>query len=127
MMSKINDSESDKMTVEERLPDIIGENYENAVGHKALSWAHGFMQDHCVGQTAWLGEWGLQLQKISENVVRCVAVVDHPFSLGSLAMTKLTFETADIKLEVSPYTVVIPYVEKKDNLEGRSQAGLEVA
>ena len=99
--------------VEESLPMLDEVDYETAVSHGCLSWAHGFMQNWAVGQTHWLGSVGLHLQKIDEKVVRCIAVVDHPFSFAALAMQKVTFKMANMKMEIDPYTIVIPYVESE--------------
>ena len=110
--------------VEESLPMLDEVDYETAVSHGCLSWAHGFMQNWAVGQTHWLGNVGLHLQKVDEKVVRCIAVVDHPFSFAALAMQKVTFKMANMKMEIDPYTIVIPYVESEG--DSKDIPGLEV-
>ena len=112
------------------LPELDEVDVAAALSHENLSWAHGFMNAYRVGQTQWLGSIGVHIQKVTEDTVRCVAVVDHGFSFAGLMMLKMSFEAANIELELAPYTLVIPYipVEEGDSDDGDGSApGLEVA
>tara|TARA_B100000029_G_scaffold135270_2_gene129678 strand:+ start:2528 stop:2923 length:396 start_codon:yes stop_codon:yes gene_type:complete len=114
-------------TVVERIPDLNDADAENAVSHHQLSWTHGFMNSHKDGQTTYLESCGVHLQKVTESVARCVAVVDHPYCFGTLGMMMLSFERAGIEIQVDPYTVVIPYDdEPEENEVRRTNAGDEV-
>jgi hypothetical protein len=64
---------------------------------------------------------------VTEDTVRCVAVVDHGFSFAGLMMLKMTFEAANIEIELAPYTLVIPYRAVSDVESCESTPGLEVA
>ena len=120
-----NDNEV-KTTVADRLPELNEEDANNAVSHQQLSWAHGFMDNHKDGQMHYIKDYGVHLQKVTEEEARCVAVVDHPYCLSSLAMVALAFERAGVELQVDPYTVVIPY-EPREEADTEEVAGVEVA
>ena len=109
------------------LPELDEVDVTAALSHENLSWAHGFMDAYRVGQTQWLGSIGVHIQKVTEDTVRCVAVVDHGFSFAGLMMLKMSFEAANIELELAPYTLVIPYIPVDDVESSESATGLEVA
>ena len=109
------------------LPELDEVDVAAALSHENLSWAHGFMNAYRVGQTQWLGSIGVHIQKVTEDTVRCVAVVDHGFSFAGLMMLKMSFEAAKIELELAPYTLVIPYIPVNDVESSESTPGLEVA
>mgnify|MGYP006094040515 CR=1 FL=1 len=62
------------------------------------------------GDCSRIGTLGIDLQVVSKQIVRCIAVVDHPYCWETLALLLVTFEEAGINLEIDPYTVVRPYV-----------------
>ena len=111
-------------TVKERMPELSQIDSEGAVTHTNLSWAHEFMNNHLDGQIHFMKSIGVSLQKVSENKVRCVAIVDHSYCFTGLSMLKLTFDTANIDLEIDPFTVITPYVPKENRDE---EPGCEVA
>jgi hypothetical protein len=118
------------MVVCDRLPKLEKVWDEHAKSHEMLSWAHQFMLDHKGGEVKFLNNIGVNLQKVNDSTVRCIAVVDHPDCFVGLSCLKLTFETAQIEIEINPYTLVIPYTPKDE--EGSCEAvevapGLEVA
>ena len=113
-------------TIAERLPELDEGDAINAVSHQQLSWAHGFMDNHKDGQTYFLKDCGVHLQRVNETESRCVAIVDHSYCYASLAMMALSFEKAGIDLQVDPYTVVIPY-EPRSEEEVPHETGVEVA
>tara|TARA_B100000902_G_scaffold229276_1_gene217595 strand:+ start:111 stop:464 length:354 start_codon:yes stop_codon:yes gene_type:complete len=110
--------------VNEIIPELGKIDSESAVTHSSLTWAHGFMDNHLDGQIYFIRSIGVTLQRVSENRARCIAVVDHPYPLTGLAMLKLTFETANIDLEIDPFAVITPYVPKEEVIE---VPGCEVA
>ena len=109
------------------LPELDEVDVKAALSHENLSWAHGFMNAYEVGQMQWLNSIGVHIQKVTENTVRCVAVIDHGFSFAGLMMMKMTFEAANIELELAPYTLVIPYIPAVEVETSESAPGLEVA
>ena len=123
---KDNTQETAPREVPRDLPELDEVDVKAALSHENLSWAHGFMNVYEVGQTQWLNSIGVHIQKVTENTVRCVAVVDHGFSFAGLMMLKMSFEAANIELELAPYTLVIPYIPV-DVESSESVPGLEVA
>ena len=114
----------------DRLPKLEKVWDEHAKSHEMLSWAHQFMLDHKYGQVKFLNNVGVNLQKVNDSTVRCIAVVDHPDCFVGLSCLKSTFETAEIEIEIDPYALVIPYTPKDE--EGSCEVvevapGLEVA
>ena len=124
---KDNTQETAPREVPRDLPELDEVDVKAALSHENLSWAHGFMNVYEVGQTQWLNSIGVHIQKVTENTVRCVAVVDHGFSFAGLMMLKMSFEAANIELELAPYTLVIPYIPVNDVESSESTPGLEVA
>ena len=126
MTKKTTNDNEVKTTVADRLPELNEVDTNNAVSHQQLSWAHGFMDNHKDGQVLYIKDCGVHLQKVTEEGARCIAVVDHPYCLSSLAMVVLAFERAGVELQVDPYTVVIPY-EPREEEDTEEAAGVEVA
>ena len=122
-----NTQETAPREVPRDLPELDEVDVKAALSHENLSWAHGFMNAYRVGQTQWLGSIGVNIQKVTEDTVRCVAVVDHGFSFAGLMMLKMSFEAANMELELAPYTLVIPYIPVDDVESSESASGLEVA
>ena len=90
------------MNVAGRLPELDEVDANIAVSHQQLSWAHGFMDNHKDGQMHFIKDCGVHLQKVTEEAVRGMAVVDHPYCFSTLAMVTLAFERAGIELQVDP-------------------------
>ena len=109
------------------LPELDEAEVQWAKSHRSLSWAHGFMSDLDTGQYLFLSQVGVHLQKAGEGKVRCIAVVDDPPCFAALSMLKLTFETANLELEIAPYTLVTPYIPNEEVEHSESAPGLEVA
>jgi hypothetical protein len=109
------------------LPELDEAEVQWAMSHRSLSWAHGFMSDLDTGQYLFLSQVGVHLQKAGEGKVRCIAVVDDPPCFAALSMLKVTFETANLELEIAPYTLVTPYIPNEEVERSESVPGLEVA
>jgi hypothetical protein len=130
MIDGKNDGKNDEKTllrVPVDLPELDEAEIELALSHKNQSWAHGFMLSKLNGGAEFLGGVGINLQKVSDDVVRCVAVVSDDYCFWSLMMMKKTFEAASVELELDPYTVVIPYTPADDEDEADENSGVEVA
>ena len=131
MKEKIKAEMDDEMMTDmvmcNRLPKLEEDSYDRAVSHENLAWVHGFMQANNNGQATWLDNVGLHLQKVNDNLVRCIAVVDHPSCFLALSMIKLSFETANMEVELAPYTLVMPYIPKENEGSCEDVPGLEVA
>ena len=111
-----------------RLPNLDEETTQEMGDHEHRQWAHGWMAGHYDGQSYFFDQSGVNIQKVTEEVVRCTAIVDHPFCYSSLAWMRASFEAAGIEVQVDPYTVVIPYTPKDDDdPEPQATIGVEVA
>jgi hypothetical protein len=128
MTIEMTTKKEEKTTVADRLPELNEVDANNAVSHQQLSWVHGFMDNHKDGQMHFITDCGVHLQKVTEEAVRCIAVVDHPYCFSTLAMVVLAFERSGVELQVDPYTVVTPYEprEEEDTEEAVGDAGVEV-
>ena len=128
MTREMTTKKEEKPTVADRLPELNEVDANNAVSHQQLSWVHGFMDNHKDGQMHFITDCGVHLQKVTEEAVRCIAVVDHPYCFSTLAMVVLAFERSGVELQVDPYTVVTPYEprEEEDTEEAVGDAGVEV-
>ena len=124
-MKKLDETEIIGKTVIERLPELSEVDANNAVGHTNLAWVHGFMKNHVDGQTHFTKSVGMHLQKVNDSIVRCIAIVDHPYCFDGLAMAKISFEKAGIEFQIDPFTVIIPY-EPMEMEEVVDEPGLEV-
>jgi hypothetical protein len=123
------DPEKSSEKVVDRLPDLDDEDKATALS--STHWAGGMVEALPVGTIHQMEGVGVDLQVISKEVVRCLAVVDHPYCYLCLAMMTISFDSAGIDLEVDPYTVVRPFVPKEEAegpLEEEVEAiGIEVA
>ena len=123
------DPEEPNEKVADRLPALDEEDKATALS--STNWAGGMVEALPVGTIHQMEGVGVDLQVISKEVVRCLAVVDHPYCYLCLAMMTISFDSAGIDLEVDPYTVVRPFVPKEeaeDLLEEESVVvGIEVA
>ena len=114
--------------VNHRIPNLDEDIIQEMGSHEHRQWAHGWMAGHNNGQGYFFNESGVFIQRVTEETVRCTAVVDHPFCYASLAWMRVSFEAAGIKVQVDPYTVVIPYDDIDDETtEPQLVIGMEVA
>ena len=114
--------------VNHRLPNLDDETVQEMGDHEHRQWAHGWMAGHHDGQSYFFDKSGVYIQRVTEETVRCTAIVDHPFCYSSLAWMRASFEAAGIEVQVDPYTVVIPYTPKDDDdPEPPATIGVEVA
>ncbi len=95
-------------SVADRLPIPDEQGIEAAL--TSVGWAAGIVEALSEGAIHHMNDLGIDLQVVSKQIVRCIAVVDHPYCWETLALLLVTFEEAGINLEIDPYTVVRPYV-----------------
>ena len=117
-----------KMTTKliEILPELNDE--ETSTAQDNVNWAAGFLG--LPPGTIHEDNGGVLLQVVSTRTVRCLAVVDHPYSYLSLAMMALSFETAGMTLEFEPYTIIMPMPREEEQEEcvpENNHVGMEVA
>ena len=113
------------MNVTDRLPELDEEETSTALEN--VRWAAGFVG---TPQGSIYNDAGVDLQVVATRTVRCLAVADHPYCYRTLAMMALSFETAGVKFEVEPYTIIRPLPPEEEQNEGESEdedTGMEVA
>ncbi len=101
-------SPASNASVADRLPIPDEQGIEAAL--TSVGWAAGIVEALSEGAIHHMNDLGIDLQVVSKQIVRCIAVVDHPYCWETLALLLVTFEEAGINLEIDPYTVVRPYV-----------------
>ena len=114
--------------VNHRLPDLDEETVEEMGDHEHCQLGHGWMAGQHDGQSYFFDQSGFNIQRVTEEVVRCTAIVDHDWCYASLAWMRASFEAAGIEVQVDPFTVVTPYIPKDDDgHEPQDILGMEVA
>ena len=96
-----------------RLPNL--DEKDSALAQTNTGWAQDMVENLSVGSIHRMDDYGVELQVVSEEAVRCVTVVDHPYCYRTLAMIAVSFETAGIDLQLDPYTVIRPFDPPEDN------------
>ena len=96
-------------SVETRLPPLDEDEEAIARSEENLQWIRGWMENVDVGRVRIIRNQGITLQKVNDEVVRCLAVEDYPVPGGPywvLALMAASFHEAGIALEIDPYTVI---------------------
>ena len=96
-------------SVADRLPPLDEELTELALTERNVEWAAGMVEALPEGGIHQMTKFGLALQIVSRQKVRCITVIDHPVCWDYLAMMVLSFERAGIDLQLDPYTVIRPF------------------
>ena len=112
--------------ISERIPHLDEGGERFSPSHKQLAWCHGFMDNHKDGQTFFIESHGIHLQRISDNIARCIAIIDNPLSYEALAMMWQTFEKSGILFQTDPYTITLLDEPAKDEMPAEDIAGIEV-
>jgi len=124
-MNEEENMEEMTMNVSERLPDL--DEGDTSTALQNVNWAAGFVG---TPPGAIYNDTGVDLQVVATRTVRCLAVADHPYCYRTLAMMALSFETAGVKFEVEPYTIIRPLPPEEEQNERESEdedTGMEVA
>jgi hypothetical protein len=103
-----------KTTTEERMKDVASRLPELGIeqlerARKNTSWANRFRHDN-IGYIHDDKTCGVTWQVVRNGRVRCIRVWDDEWCYESLAMMIVTFEMADIEVEVDPHVLVTPVV-----------------
>ena len=129
IISQTKEDTRTNASVADRLPAPDEQGVEAAL--TSVDWAAGMVEALPQGTIHHMNDCGIDLQVVSKQAVRCIAVVDHPYCWETLSWLEITFEGAGIELELDPYTVVRPYVpdsKAETPSEQETEAvGMEVA
>ena len=89
------------------LPNLSPGDFAFATKKQTLQWLADLMGFYERGDLHHEEGGGLTLQLVTENILRCVRVYDHPEPLKVLAMLKCTCEAAGVTLQLS-YALLTP-------------------
>ena len=113
MNTKTTTENDEKTTVADRLPELTDD--ELAVAGTNVSWAAGYVGAE--QGRVYHEDLGISLQPVTNGVVRCLSVGDHPHCYQVLAGMVYAFGLADVKLQLDPYTIPRPAPPEEE--EGR--------
>ena len=125
-------NENEKTTVADRLPELSEDDI--AVAQTNVAWAATY--GNAEQGRVYHEDLGISLQPVTNGVVRCLSVGDHPHCYQVLASMVHSFELAGVDVQLDPYTIPRPappeeevvYDPRKSAAELASQAlGMDVA
>ena len=105
----------------DRLPELDAEQVEGTRGATQKAWAYGNLSAGR-GYVWTHDDLGVSLQVTSEDTMRLLAVVDHPFCLLTVAKMVATLEHLGLKMDLSQ-AIVSPYLERDGPAEEESDTG----
>ena len=111
-MSKQDMRTKDKQesaSLADRLPELDEEQRLWAEGTTQKSWAYSYLSAG-VGYVWTMQDYGLALQVTSEDTMRLLTVVDHEWSILTVAYIMATLDCLGLKMDLSQ-AIVAPYVE----------------
>ena len=106
-------NENEKTTVADRLPELT--NDELAVAGTNVAWAATY--GNAEQGRVYHEDLGISLQPVTNGVVRCLSVGDHPHCYQVLASMVHSFELAGVDFQLDPYTIPRPAPPEEE--EGR--------
>ena len=131
-----HEEEQGTKTMAERLDELsscptpVDVDLELATHPETVGFMAYFLHQDNFGRINWFEDLGICGQNVGEHTLRCIYLVDHPEIERSLAMLRTSVNCAGGQIQLAPYTVVVPYVERKpvDTIpETERQPGMEVA
>ena len=96
-----------------KIPELSEMGRSWARSHERRQWAHWVMSGNIDGQAVYMGDEGLNIQRVDDGTVRVLSVTDHEWSLRWLSVLRETFEACNIEVQIDPYTVLMPYIEEQ--------------
>ena len=106
------------------LPELSEEDIEFATDEHSASWANSTKQLRL--GVVWNDSGnGLALQAISEDTLRLLTVVDHPFCLKMAAMLSVTLDNVGMSLLIDENTILAEYSDDRVPVTGDPREGRE--
>jgi hypothetical protein len=102
------------------LPVLCIDDITSSLDRSNTEFILDFMKTENLGRYLYLEHLGATIQNVGRKVIRCLTVDGDEMALTGLAMLQCTVREVRGKLELAPYTVVIPYVardQEVDNLD----------
>ena len=93
----------------DRLPELDEEQMMRTQEATSRAWAYSNLSAG-VGYVWTHADQGVSLQVTSDDTMRLLTVIDHPYCLFMVAMMTATLENLGLKMDLSQ-AIVAPYVE----------------
>ena len=103
----------------DRLPELDEEQMRRTQEATPRAWAYSNLSAG-IGYVWTHADLGVSLQVTSDDTMRLLTVVDHPYCLFMVAMMTATLENLGLKMDLSQ-AIVAPYVEG-NNVTGSPSA-----
>ena len=113
MSTKTTTENDEKTTVADRLPELSEDDI--AVAQTNVAWAATY--GNAEQGRVYHEDLGISLQPVTNGVVRCLSVGDHPYCYQVLACMAHSFELAGVDFQLDPYTIPRPAPPEEE--EGR--------
>ena len=111
-MEKRDDMRKDTLqngSVADRLPELDEEQIRRTRETTPRAWAYNYLSAG-IGYAWTHDDLGVSLQITSDDTMRLLAVVDHPYCLLMAASMVATLEDLDLRMDLSQ-AILVPYVE----------------
>ncbi len=99
------------------LPVLCIDDITSSLDRSNTEFILDFMKTENIGRYLYLEQLGATIQNVGRKVIRCLTVDGDEMALVGLAMLQCTVREVSGKLELAPYTVVIPYVARDQEVE----------
>ena len=99
------------------LPVLCIDDITSSLDRSNTEFILDFMKTENIGRYLYLEQLGATIQNVGGQVVRCLTVSGDEMALIGLAMLQCTVRKVRGKLELAPYTVVIPYVARDQEVD----------
>ena len=103
----------------DRLPELDEEQMMRTQEATSRAWAYSNLSAG-VGYVWTHADQGVSLQVTSDDTMRLLTVIDHPYCLFMVAMMAATLEHLGLKMDLSQ-AILAPYVER-NNVTGSPNA-----
>ena len=104
----------------DRLPELDEEQMMRTQEATSRAWAYSNLSAG-LGYVWTHADQGVSLQVTSDDTMRLLTVIDHPYCLFMVAMMTATLENLGLKMDLSQ-AIVAPYVEG-NNVTGSPSSG----
>ena len=96
----------------DRLPELDEEDIRRTQEATSRAWAYSNLSAG-VGYVWTHADQGVSLQVTSDDTMRLLTVIDHPYCLFMVAMMEATLKHLGLKMDLSQ-AILAPYVERNN-------------
>ena len=106
------------------LPELTEQDFEVALHQDGVSWAKA-TRDLGLGLVWNEPIMGMAFQAISDDSLRLLTVVDHPYCLRMAAMVAITLDHVGMRLVVDEYSILAEYSDNVVPVTGDPRSGTD--